>query len=170
MLEGVTPDLRTLLSQTAEYALRVMTVLALHEPNESVLTRDLSLESRVPGQYLSKILRRLVLAGLLESRKGRGGGFVLSRPAKAIAFAEVLAAVDAFPRESRCAFGWGPCDASHVCPLHASWTEMSEHFRLWASTSTLADVRGPSGGTARRKRAVKQPKRRPPRARSGSAQ
>jgi Rrf2 family protein len=85
-----------------------------------------------------KILRRLVLAGLLESRKGRGGGFVLSRPPGTIRFSDVLEAVDAQPREGRCAFGWGACDPSRPCPLHASWGPMSEAFSRWAATSTFA--------------------------------
>jgi Rrf2 family protein len=154
--------LNTFLSQTAEYALRVMTLLARHEPGEPLLTRDLSLESGIPAQYLSKILRRLVLAGLLESQKGRGGGFVLSRAPAEITFREVLTAVDAFPREDRCAFGWGKCDPSHACPLHSTWTGMSAHFQHWASTSTFDDVRGSS----RRKPAVRARARAPRRSRT----
>jgi alkaline phosphatase D len=66
--------LHTFLSQTAEYALRAMAWLALRSPHEPVLARELSQGTQIPAQYLSKILRRLVLAGMLESRKGRGGG------------------------------------------------------------------------------------------------
>lgn len=158
------------LSQTAEYALRVMTVLAQHPPGTLLLARDLTLESGIPGQYLAKILRRLVLAGLLESRKGRGGGFVLARPAAEVTFRDVLAAVDAFPREDRCAFGWGQCDPSQACPLHAAWTGMSAHFQRWARTSTLASVRATQAGSTRRKPAVRRPARRPtqPRTRSSA--
>ena len=138
---GVLTGLNTFLSQTAEYALRVMTLLARHEPGQPLLARELSVESRIPAQYLSKILRRLVLAGLLESQKGRGGGFVLAHAPGEITFREVLAAVDAIPREDRCAFGWGKCDPSHACPLHSTWTGMSAYFQHWASTSTFAEVR-----------------------------
>lgn len=137
---GAFHGLNTFLSQTAEYALRAMTWIAGHPLGEPLLTRDLSEGTQIPTHYLSKILRRLVLADLLESRKGRGGGFILARPPGEISFRDVLVAVDAYPREDRCAFGWGTCDPSRPCPLHASWSRMSEHFRNWAERSTFADV------------------------------
>jgi len=124
-------------SQTAEYALRVMAWIAAQPPGEPILARDLSAGTLIPAPYLLKILRRLVLARLLESRKGRGGGFVLSRPPEKIRFCDVLEAVDAFPRPNQCAFGWGTCD-----PLHSSWGPMSEAFRTWAATSTFAGFEG----------------------------
>jgi len=132
--------MNTFLSQTAEYALRATAWIAQNSPGEPVLARDLSVGTRIPSQYLSKILRRLVLAGILESRKGRGGGFTLARPPGQILFREILQAVDAYPLEDRCAFGWGTCDPDNPCPLHDSWTRMSESFREWAATTTLAEV------------------------------
>ncbi len=130
----------SLLSQTAVYALRAMAWLALHSSEEPVRACDLAERCGVPGHYLAKILRRLVLAGILESSKGKGGGFVLVLPADAISFKDVLTAVDAFPTEKRCAFGWGTCNAACPCPLHDKWTAMSEEFRDWAATTTFAEL------------------------------
>ena len=150
--------MHTFLSQTAEYALRAMAWIALRSPREPVLARDLSEGTQIPAQYLSKILRRLVLAGLLESRKGRGGGFTLARPPKEIRFRDVLVAIDAYPQEGRCAFGWGACNASRPCPLHDSWSTMSERFRAWASKSSFASVREmpTPGGVDGRRRAARR--------------
>jgi Rrf2 family protein len=106
------------LSQTAEYALRAMAWLASTSPEAPVRARDLSEGTQIPAQYLAKILRRLVVSGVLESRKGHGGGFSLARPADQISFRDVLLAVDAYPAEERCAFGWGECDA--LTPLPAA--------------------------------------------------
>jgi Rrf2 family protein len=128
------------LSQTAEYALRAAAWLAIHSPLDPVRARDLSEGSGIPPHYLSKILRRLVLAGLLESQKGRGGGFVLARPPSAIRFQDVLAAVDAYPAPDRCAFGWGTCNPGDPCPLHESWSRLGGAFRDWATSTSLADV------------------------------
>ncbi len=129
-----------LLSQTAEYALRAMACLAASAPGVLVRTRELSQASGIPSHYLSKVLRRLVLAGVLDSQKGQGGGFRLARPPEQIRFADVLAAVDAYPTEELCAFGWGHCDAAHPCPLHEPWTRLSVAVLEWASTTTLAAV------------------------------
>jgi len=148
--------MHTFLSQTAEYALRAMAWIALRSPRVPVLARDLSEGTGIPSQYLSKILRRLVLAGILESRKGRGGGFTLARPPGKLTFKEVLMAVDAYPLEDRCAFGWGTCDPRNPCPLHDSWTRMSESFRDWAATTTFAQVQDtPTPRSTRRRRVTR---------------
>jgi len=130
-----------LLSQTAEYALRAMAWLVATSPEAPVRARDLSAATGIPPQYLSKILRRLVLAGLLESQKGRGGGFTLAYAPEEIRFVDILEAVDAYPAPGRCAFGWGACNADYPCPLHSAWIQMSEALRSWANNTTLAEVR-----------------------------
>jgi Rrf2 family protein len=129
-----------LLSQTAEYALRAMTWLATDRPELPVRARDLSEGTGIPIHYLSKILRRLVLAGLLESQKGQGGGFSLARPPEEIRFEDVLVAVDAYPEQGRCAFGWGTCGEDDPCPIHGSWSRLSYAVHEWASTTTLASA------------------------------
>ena len=129
-----------LLSQTAEYALRAMASLATAPEGNPVRAADLSRATGIPTHYLSKVLRRLVLADLLESQKGQGGGFSLSRPPREIAFIDILSAVDAFPTQGRCAFGWGQCDAADPCPLHDSWSHLNERIQDWASGTSLEEI------------------------------
>jgi Rrf2 family protein len=146
-------------SQTGEYALRAMAWLVSQESNTAVRAADLSDETEIPPDYLLKILRRLVLAGILDSQKGRGGGFSLRRRPEEILFKEILAAVDGYPSADRCSFGWGTCNLSDPCPLHGAWSEMVEAFSNWASKTTLADVRdGQWSATrgSRRRRARKK--------------
>lgn len=128
-------------SQTAEYALRVLAYMATHEGGEPVRARDLSKQVDIPPSYLSKIMRRLVEAGLLESQKGHGGGFRFARPLEEIHFADVLTAVDHDVRPQGCAFGWEACDEHHPCPLHPFWKVLKDQFENWARRHTLQDVR-----------------------------
>ncbi len=130
-----------LLPQTAEYALRAMAQLAAMPPDTPVRARDLSRDTEIPPEYLSKILRKLVLAGLLQSRKGHGGGFSLALRPREIRFMDVLSAVGAYPAPGRCVFGWGDCNARHPCPLHDAWLGMSDSFRDWATNTTLDQIR-----------------------------
>ena len=132
--------MESLLSQTSEYALRATAWLASLSSEAPVPAHDLAKHSGVPSHYLSKILRRLVLAGILDSQKGKAGGFTLARPPHAITFKDVLLAVDAFPVAERCAFGWGACDATSPCPLHGPWTAIGDEFREWADTTTFAEL------------------------------
>jgi Rrf2 family protein len=133
-------DKSMVLSQTAEYALRAMAWLATAPTDEPTRAKDLSAATGIPTHYLSKVMRRLVLAGLLNSQKGQGGGFLLSRPPREIRFLDILTAVDAFPGAGHCAFGWGECDEIHPCPLHGSWSRLNEQLQSWAEGTTLADI------------------------------
>lgn len=127
-------------SQTAEYALRAMAWLSTMPAGEPMRVKDLSIATGIPSHYLSKVMRRLVLAGLLVSQKGQGGGFLLSKPPGEIAFIDILTAVDAYSTDGRCAFGWGQCDAVRPCLLHGSWSRLNEELRSWAEGTTLADI------------------------------
>ncbi len=129
-----------IVSQTAEYALRAMAWLATVPRGEPIRATDLSTSTGIPPHYLSKVLRRLVLADLLVSQKGQGGGFMLARPAAEIPFIEILSAVDAYPTEGRCAFGWGTCDDAHPCPLHGVWSRLNDHIHEWASSTNLQEI------------------------------
>ena len=133
--------MQTFLSQTAEYALRAVARVAAQPPDQPLLARDLAADTRIPPEYLSKILRRLVLGGILVSRRGRGGGFGLARAPGSLRLRDVLTAVDAFPRAGRCAFGLQACSDKHPCALHTGWSRLSADFHRWATETTLEHVR-----------------------------
>ncbi len=82
-----------LLSQTAEYVLREMAWLAITPAGEPMRVKDLSIATGIPSHYLSKVMRRLVLAGLLTSQKGLGGGLLLSKAPDEIPFIDILTAM-----------------------------------------------------------------------------
>jgi Rrf2 family protein len=128
------------LNQTAEYALRAMASIAGTRNGRAATAIELARVTTIPIHYLSKVLRRLVAAGLLQSQKGHGGGFTLARPAAKIRFSDVLAAVGSAPARNQCAFGWGACDSRQPCPLHPAWSRLNTAFRDWADKTTLADV------------------------------
>ena len=131
-------------TQTAEYALRALTRMAIAESDAPHRAADLSLATGIPIHYLSKIMRRLVSAGLLESQKGHGGGFTFARDLSEIRFADVLEAVDYETEPSSCVFGWGECSLANPCPLHPFWSELKDDFAAWANAHTLAEAKAMS--------------------------
>lgn len=126
-----------LLNQTAEYALRAMAVLANCWPEGRLTSSELAAEGNVPGHYVSKVMRRLVLAGLVDAQRGHRGGFRLSRAPSEISFMEVLEAVDFQTEEKRCAFGLGKCTPASPCTLHPAYSVLSDYFIGWARSTTL---------------------------------
>lgn len=134
------PSGPVLLSRTAEYGLRAAAVLSRLAPGESIRARELAERIAVPPHYVSKVMRKLVVARIAESRKGHGGGFRLAKAPAAISLGAVLEACSFDLAQRRCVFGWSRCDDANPCPLHPSWTTLRLAFERWATETTLADL------------------------------
>lgn len=129
-----------LLTQTAEYAFRSMACLAGLEAGASLKSAQISEVTGIPVHFLAKVMRRLVVAGLVSSQKGHGGGFSLSKPASQIRFADIMEAVG-IESDDHCAFGWARCNRTNPCPMHPAWAELKERCRAWAEEHHLADIK-----------------------------
>lgn len=134
-----------MLSQTSQYAIRIMAGIALSRGASPLTARAISESINCPAHYTSKVLRSLVLAGLLRAGKGHGGGFMLARGADRIRFCDVLEAVQGAPSVKKCIMGWRSCDSKHPCILHHRWSSVSEAFQEWARATTLADIQRDAG-------------------------
>lgn len=133
------------LSQTSEYALRALAQLAVVEDGKPMRAADLAAQTHVPSAYVSKVMRKLVVAGLVSGTKGHHGGFKLARAPEQIRFIEVIQAVDPLPAAEPCAFGWGACNAAAPCLLHPAFTGLNSRVRQWAEQTTLAAAVGSRG-------------------------
>ena len=131
-----------ILSQTIEYGFRAVTSFAISGTDGPLSATALASRTGIPVGYLSKVMRRLVVAELVRSQRGHGGGFTLARAPETIQFIDVLDALDFSVEQKRCAFGFGQCDASDPCPLHDSWASLRSSFLEWACSHTLADFAG----------------------------
>lgn len=141
-----------MLSRTAQYALRAMIELARHAPGAPVAGEAIARLAAIPQKYLSKILGDLARAGLLESTRGKGGGYKLTRPAVQISLQEVLSPIEA--RESRrCPFSNLLCSDENPCAAHERWKSVrSVEARFFAETS-IAEVANAAVPTPARRRA-----------------
>jgi Rrf2 family protein len=81
------------LSRSAGYAFLVLGYLAGSDVDGPVLGKTLSDHFGIPGDYLLKVLRKLVRAGLLDSVRGPNGGFLLLRPISEISVLDVVEAM-----------------------------------------------------------------------------
>ena len=71
--------------------------------------------------YLEQIFLRLRRAGLVESERGRSGGYRLCRPPSEIMVADILSAVEEETRMTRCLGEDGGCVGEHKCLTHGLW-------------------------------------------------
>jgi Rrf2 family transcriptional regulator, nitric oxide-sensitive transcriptional repressor len=105
-----------MLSQTSEYALRVIVFLGSLR-GAPATTNQIAAATRVPAGYLSKILQTLVRAKLVHSQRGPGGGSVLTRDPAQITVYDVITAIDPLPRIETCPLNL-PSHGTKLCPLH----------------------------------------------------
>jgi Rrf2 family protein len=79
-----------MLSQKAKYALRALLILANARTGESLHIAGIADAENIPRKFLESTLLELRKHGILESRRGRGGGYRLARPADRISFGDVI--------------------------------------------------------------------------------
>ncbi|MBM3741146.1 MAG: RrF2 family transcriptional regulator [Actinomycetota bacterium] len=139
------------ISTRGDYACRALLSLTLHADEEGPTSvRDIAERTALPQPYLEQILLALKGAGLVKSKRGVGGGYILARPADEIRLSEIISAVDG--PISVGDFGEphkdGACDHDGQCVLLAVWNLASEYMREHLAKYTLGDVAAISRGEA----------------------
>lgn len=84
-----------MISNKCKYAIKALTYIARHsDGSKSVMTADIAREQKIPRKFLEIILRDLRNNRILESRRGKDGGFRLLRPAQEISLTEIMRIID----------------------------------------------------------------------------
>jgi Rrf2 family transcriptional regulator, iron-sulfur cluster assembly transcription factor len=126
-------------SRPCEYAIRALTHMAA-SPAEITSALEIAKAEDIPLPVLSKVLQELVRKGLLESRRGPGGGFQLSRRPELIVLRDIVAAIDGLDHFMDCVAGLKVCSEEAPCPLHKTWTGMRTQILSSLETTTLAQM------------------------------
>jgi Rrf2 family protein len=85
---------KKMLSQKCKYALQALLVLARENSDGLLLVSDIAERENLPKKFLEAILLELNRNGLVRSRRGRGGGYALAKPADLITFGQVVRIID----------------------------------------------------------------------------
>lgn len=134
-----------MLSQTTEYALRAMSCLA-YTPEQLTPTPVLAAQTKVPSNYLAKVLQSLSQSNLIAGRRGVGGGYRLSKPAASISLLDVVNAIDPVHRITSCPLGL-PNHGQNLCALHRAVDRAAELMIETFGNVTLADLVAESSGS-----------------------
>ncbi len=130
-------------STRGDYACRALLSLALHADEEGpTAVRDIAERTGLPQPYLEQILLALKGAGLVRSKRGVGGGYVLARAPDEISLSQIVSAVDGpivagdfgLPHEN------GACDHEGQCVLLSLWADVGEYMRAHLDSFSLADM------------------------------
>jgi Rrf2 family iron-sulfur cluster assembly transcriptional regulator len=138
-----------MISQTVRYALRIVGFLADHQ-GKWVRGREVAAATGIPANYLSKILNSLRKAGLVDSQKGWGGGFVLRDETLSAPIIAVVEAIEGRRDNTGCVFELRECDAQNPCPLHFHWERVRGELDSMLRDVRVSDLRSTSGGGEKR--------------------
>jgi Rrf2 family transcriptional regulator, nitric oxide-sensitive transcriptional repressor len=127
-----------MITQTAEYALRVVVFLATLRGTPATI-RQIAAATRVPEGYLAKILRNLGRARLVRSQRGLHGGSVLARDPRALSVYDVVDTVSPLPRIRECPLEL-PAHGTNLCPLHRRLDQAAALVEQALRDSTIADL------------------------------
>ena len=129
-----------MLSRSGAHAIRAMVALAMVPPNTFCGVSELARTTDSPQNYLGKLLLQLSRQGLVESRKGLGGGFRLARRPDDISLFDVMAAIEDVGRWTDCAFAGRTCNGATPCMVHHRWSRMRDAFLSFLRETHIAQL------------------------------
>jgi Rrf2 family protein len=133
-------------STKAEYGVRVMVELARRTDGEPVPLAEIAANDGLPLAYLEHLVARLRKAGLVDSRRGSRGGYLLARPAAEVvealegSIAPIECISEAADGSIVCSREAGRQGSGHPCPTKTLWTRVRFSIVNTLRETTLADL------------------------------
>ena len=127
---------RVKVSTRGDYATRALLSLTLHGVERPTSVKEIAERTSLPQPYLEQILLAVKGAGIVHSKRGVGGGYVLARPPEEITIADILSAVDG-PIELP---GTTHDHCEGHCIVQEVWADVSEAMRDFLDGMSLADL------------------------------
>jgi Rrf2 family protein len=136
-----------LLSRRSKYGLKALFALAREPGGRPVLVADLAARDAMPRKFLEAILLDLNRRGFVQSRKGKGGGYLLRRPPEEITVGDVIRALEGplalVPCVSRTAYTrCAECPDERTCGVRFVMRDVRDATAAILDNTTLADVVG----------------------------
>lgn len=130
------------ISKMTDYGALVMTALA-HDPMGLHNAADLAARTHVSEPAVSKLLKALTRAGLINSIRGVYGGYRLARPPEQIRMTDIIAALEGPIGLTQCAHEPGACGIEHLCGVRGHWQVINRAIKKALDSVTLAEMVAP---------------------------
>ena len=127
------------LTTKGRYAVTAMLDLAIHASDKPISLADISERQVISLSYLEQLFSKLRRQGLVQSVRGPGGGYCLSRGAESIYVAQVIEAVNEAVDATGCR-GTENCQAGNRCLTHDLWTDLSDQIHSFLNNISLASL------------------------------
>ena len=111
-------------SKKCEYGLQAVLYLAAKEQGCVCPAEEIAVKLQIPKEFVSKILQNLTESGIVDSKKGKSGGFLLAKHPSKIRLIDIVAAIDGLDLFNKCVLGFPNCSPDKPCPVHNKWGEL----------------------------------------------
>ena len=132
-----------MISKTGIHAVRALVALAELPEGTYAGAGEIADAIDAPRNYLGKLLKTLADAGLVESQKGKGGGFRLARAPADTSVYEIVEPIEHVSRWGGCFLGGGQCSETAPCAIHSRWGGVRDVYLRFLKETTLADLSRP---------------------------
>lgn len=130
-----------MLTLTSQYALQALIFLAREANGQPTAGPQIARHTGIPAKYLSMVLRALVRAGILNSTRGKGGGFRLAKTAKQVRLLDVISPFEpTMSANAPCPFGNDECCNANPCLAHKQWKKVKQSEERFLRRTSLYDV------------------------------
>jgi FeS assembly SUF system regulator len=126
-------------SKLTDYATEVMAVLAA-APGRVHNAQELAERARLEAPTVSKLLKQLAQAGLVESFRGVNGGYRLAREPARISIADIVIAMEGPIGMTECSAQVGLCDHETHCGVRVNWQRINDAIAGALAGVSLADM------------------------------
>ncbi|MFZ7095658.1 SUF system Fe-S cluster assembly regulator [Luteimonas dalianensis] len=126
-------------TRLTDYATVVLTVLAAR-PDAVLSAAELAERAGLEAPTVSKVLKPLAQAGLVEGFRGAHGGYRLARPAAAISLVEIVEAMEGPLAMTECSLDDHECGIAHQCGVRANWRRINDVIAAALGAVSLAQM------------------------------
>jgi Rrf2 family protein len=136
-----------MLSNKAKYGLKALIHLAGAEGQGQCLAGDIARDNNIPRKFLDAILVELRNAGIVNSRKGKNGGYVLARPSEKITVGQIIRILDGPLAPIACASKTAyqrcaDCPDEEACAIRDIMLDVRDSIALILDRTSIASLRG----------------------------
>ena len=124
-------------SKKCEYGLQAVLFMATRDYNCVCPAEEVSKKLNIPKEFISKILQSLTESGIVESKKGKFGGFKLAMHPSKIKLIDIVEAIDGLESFNSCVLGFPECTPEKPCPVHDQWGELRAKALEMLSAETI---------------------------------
>ena len=134
------------ISKLTDYGIVLLSRFAEEAPGTTLNAREMSEATELPMPVVSKMLKTLAAAHLLDSQRGAKGGYSLAREPAELTVAEIIGVLEGPIALMECTAGPGHCDVESTCNLRAPWMRINGAIQRTLESVTLAELAAPPAG------------------------